>query len=152
MTDTERPASPTPSERNRKDAEDRKREEEEQSKLPYKWTQTLTEAEILVPVDAKYKGRDLVVEITKTHLKVQIKGQQPIIDVSDLGLCTTSWLTEQGDMPHAVKQDDCTWTLEDNFEATGQRDLYTACKVCWFQLVGTHCHISASNRHYKDST
>ena len=81
MSTSDRPTSPTPSERERKDAEDRKREEEEQAKLPYKWTQTLTEADVIVPVGASYKGRDLVVEMKKAYLKVQIKGQDPIIDV-----------------------------------------------------------------------
>jgi hypothetical protein len=81
MSSSDRPASPTPSERERKDAEDRKREQEEQAKLPYKWTQTLTEADISVPIAATYKGRDLVVELKKKYLKVQIKGQEPIIDV-----------------------------------------------------------------------
>lgn len=73
--------SPTPSERKRKDEEDRKREEEEQSKLPYKWTQTLTEADVNVPIPGNLKSRDLIVDLKKTHLKVQVKGQEPIIDV-----------------------------------------------------------------------
>ena len=76
-----RDSSPTPSERKKKDQEDRKREEEEQSKLPYKWTQTLTEADVNVPIPGNLKSRDLIVELKKTHLKVQIKGQDPIIDV-----------------------------------------------------------------------
>ena len=78
---SERASSPTPSERARKDAEDRKREEEEQSKLPYKWTQTLEEADVNVPIPGNLKARDLIVELKKTHIKVAIKGQEPIIDV-----------------------------------------------------------------------
>lgn len=78
-----RESSPTPSERARKDAEDRKREEEEQAKLPYKWTQTLEEADVIVPIPGNLKARDLVVELKKTHIKVGIKGQGPIIDVSE---------------------------------------------------------------------
>jgi HSP20 family molecular chaperone IbpA len=81
MPTSDRPASPTPSERERKDAQDRKREEEEQATLPYKWTQTLTEADVTIPIAAGYKARDLIVEMKKTKLKVQIKGQDPIIDV-----------------------------------------------------------------------
>ncbi|OAL18663.1 hypothetical protein AYO20_11723 [Fonsecaea nubica] len=76
----ERAPSPTPSERARKDAEDRQREEEEQAKLPYKWTQTLEEAEVSVPIQGNLKARDLVVELKKTHIKVAVKGQEPIID------------------------------------------------------------------------
>lgn len=78
---TEREPSPTPSERARKDAEDRKREQEEQAKLPYKWTQTLEEADVTVPIPGNLKARDLIVELKKTHIKVAIKGQEPIIDV-----------------------------------------------------------------------
>lgn len=76
-----RESSPTPSERARKDAEDRQREEEEQSKLPYRWTQTLEEADVNVPIPGNLKARDLIVELKKTHIKVAIKGQEPIIDV-----------------------------------------------------------------------
>lgn len=82
MASDSRSPSPTSAEREKKDAEDRKREEEEQAKLPYKWTQTLNEAEVTVPIDGKYKSRDLIVELKKAHLKIQIKGQEPIIEVS----------------------------------------------------------------------
>jgi len=82
-----RSPSPTPSERKRKDAEARAREEEEQAKLPYKWTQTLDEAEITVPIPGNLKAKDLVVELKKTHIKVGIKGQEPIIDVCSPSAC-----------------------------------------------------------------
>ena len=73
--------SPTPSERERKDKEDRAREAEEQAKLPYKWRQTIGDVDIDVPVAGNLRGRDIIVEMTKTNLKVQVKGQDPIIDV-----------------------------------------------------------------------
>jgi hypothetical protein len=79
-----RESSPSAEERRKKDEEDRKREEEEQAKLPYKWTQTLTEAEVSTPIPDNLKARDLIVELKKTHIKVQVKGQDPIIDVSYL--------------------------------------------------------------------
>ncbi|KAG9785267.1 CS-domain-containing protein, partial [Aureobasidium melanogenum] len=91
-----RESSPTPSERARQDAEDRKREEEEQAKLPYKWTQTLEEAEVTVPIPGNLKARDLVVDLKKTHIKVGVKGQEPIID---------------GDFPHPIQTDESTWLL-----------------------------------------
>lgn len=77
-----RESSPSPEERKKQDEEARKREEEEQATLPYKWTQTLNEAEVSVPIPGNLKARDLIVELKKTHLKVQIKGQEPIVDVS----------------------------------------------------------------------
>lgn len=67
------------------------------------------------------KGRDIVVEIKKTHLKAGIKGQDPIIDVS--GLHSTCRHTHiqgkahkyfKGDLPHAILTEDSTWTLTTN--------------------------------------
>jgi CS domain len=90
MSDDARPPSPSAEERRKQDALDRKREEEEQAKLPYKWSQTLNEAEVNVPIPSNLKSRDLIVELKKTHLKVAIKGQEPIIDVWTLCLGTSA--------------------------------------------------------------
>lgn len=84
MSSSNRDPSPSPSERARQDTEDRKREEEEQSKLPYKWSQTLEEAEVSVPIPGNLKARDLTVDLKKSHVKVAIKGQEPLIDVCGL--------------------------------------------------------------------
>jgi len=78
----ERPASPTPEERKKADAELKAKETAEQALLPYKWTQTIKDVDIIVPVSASIKGKDLDVVITKTKLKVAVKGQAAIIDVS----------------------------------------------------------------------
>ena len=79
--------SPTPSEREAKDKADRAREAEEQAKLPYKWRQTIGDVDVDVPVAANLRGRDIVVEMTKTTLKVGVKGQEPVIDVRDIFGC-----------------------------------------------------------------
>lgn len=73
--------SPTPEEREKKDNADRAREAEEQAKLPYKWTQTIQDLDITVTVPSNLRGKDIVVEMKKGHLKVGIKGQEPVIDV-----------------------------------------------------------------------
>ncbi|KAI5371001.1 putative CS domain, HSP20-like chaperone, NudC family [Septoria linicola] len=93
----ERPASPTPEERAKLDKEAKAKEVEEQSKLPYKWTQTIQDLDLSAPIPANLKGKDLDVKITKTALKAGIKGQEPIID---------------GTFPHPILVDDSTWTLE----------------------------------------
>lgn len=76
-----RPSSPTPSEREKKDREARAKEAAEQATLPYKWEQTIQDVDITTTIPANMKARDLDVVITKTKLKVAIKGQEPIIDV-----------------------------------------------------------------------
>ena len=73
--------SPTPSERERKNKEDRAREAEEQAKLPYKWTQTISDLDITISVPSNLRGKDIIVDMTKTKLKVGVKGQEPFIDV-----------------------------------------------------------------------
>lgn len=78
---TQNMSEPTPEEQKKLDAEAKAREDQEQAALPYKWTQTIKDLDVTVSIDGKYKGRDLDVNITRTHLKVAIKGQDPIIDV-----------------------------------------------------------------------
>lgn len=90
-------SSPTPSDREKKDKEDRAREAEEQAKLPYKWTQTIQDVDITIAVPSNLRGKDIVVDMTKTKLKVGVKGQEPFID---------------GPLPHEIHPSESTWTLE----------------------------------------
>lgn len=64
--------------------------------LPYKWTQTLNDVDITVPVPVGSKSRDLVVEIKKGSIKVGLKGREPIL---------------AGELCKEIKVDDSTWTL-----------------------------------------
>jgi len=89
--------SSTPAEREKADAEARAKEQEEQSKLPYKWTQTIKDVDITVPIPSNLKGRDLAVQIQKTKLSVAIKGKEPIME---------------GTLAHAIHVDESSWTLE----------------------------------------
>jgi hypothetical protein len=84
---SDRPASPPPEERARLDKEAKAREQEEQSKLPYKWVQTIADLDITAPIPATLKGKDLDVKITKDSLKAGIKGQEPIINVCNAYEC-----------------------------------------------------------------
>lgn len=74
--------SPTPSEREAADKLAAAREAEEQSKLPYKWTQTVQDVDLTAQVPGNLKARDFDIKISKDHLRVAVKGQDPIIDVS----------------------------------------------------------------------
>ena len=55
----------------------------------YSWTQTLQEVTVNIPVPQGTKSRFVACEIKKNHLKVGLKGQPPIIDVSSLCSVTT---------------------------------------------------------------
>lgn len=53
----------------------------EQAALPYKWTQTIAELDVSVPVPPGTRARDLVVEIKSLSIKVGLKGKEPILEV-----------------------------------------------------------------------
>lgn len=92
----------------------------------YRWTQTLQEIELRVPLSMRLKTRDLIVEINKKTLKVAVKGQTPIID---------------GELEHEIKLEETTWVLED-----GKSVLINIEKVnkmeWWSKLVTTDPEIS----------
>ncbi|KAL0840356.1 hypothetical protein ABMA28_015617 [Loxostege sticticalis] len=92
----------------------------------YRWTQTLEEVELRVPLRQVLRPRDLNVIINKRHLKVGIKGQPFIID---------------GELDADVKIEESTWVLQD-----GRNLLVNLEKVnkmnWWGRLVTTDPEIS----------
>ncbi|XP_077227806.1 HSP20-like chaperones superfamily protein [Tasmannia lanceolata] len=64
----------------------------------YSWIQTLQEVTVNIPIPRGTKSRFINCEIKKSHLKVGLKGQPPIID---------------GELFQSVKPDDCFWSIED---------------------------------------
>ncbi|CAH0728741.1 unnamed protein product, partial [Brenthis ino] len=92
----------------------------------YRWTQTLEEVELRVPLRQVLRPRDLTVIINKRHLKVGIKGQPLIID---------------GELDADVKVEESTWVLQD-----GRNLLVNLEKVnkmnWWSKLVTTDPEIS----------
>lgn len=49
----------------------------------YSWVQSLQEVTITIPVPPGTKARFIECDIKKNHLKVGLKGQPPVIDVSN---------------------------------------------------------------------
>ncbi len=82
--------SPPPEEREKKDAEAKAKQDEEQARLPYKWNQTISDLDIIIPIGANIKGRDCDISIAKTKIKVALKGQDPFIDVGGHNLTCTA--------------------------------------------------------------
>jgi len=111
----------TKEERAARDAADRAREAEEQGALPYKWTQALTEADVIVPVPPGTRGRDLTVVLQKRKLSVALKGKEPIMG---------------GELFADIKMDDSTWMLEDQKEV--HIHLEKVNKQQWWPHILTH--------------
>ncbi|XP_031554366.1 nuclear migration protein nudC-like [Actinia tenebrosa] len=93
----------------------------------YKWTQTLQEVEIKIPlkVDFKLKGRDIAVDIQQKHIKAGLKGHPPIID---------------GELPKKIKIEESMWTLDNklltiSMEKANQMEW-------WSQIVTTDPEIN----------
>lgn len=98
----------------------------------YKWTQTLEEIDLRVPLPMALKGKDLIVDIGKKHLKVrnlrscrcsywvydikiQMLGPQNISIPLFLQVAIKGKPEAiiDGEFLHDVKVDECAWTLED---------------------------------------
>ena len=95
----------------------------------YNWGQTLEEVELRVPLPFACKGRDLDVQIKKKALKVQIKGQEAIID---------------GELCSEIKVEDSTWVLEDKRMLLVNMDKVDKMKW-WDRLVTTDEQIKTAD-------
>jgi len=100
-------ASPKPADKG--DAKVDKEDDEEDNTPPpegnggktdkYTWTQTLSALEVMIPVRPGIRAKDIICNIGVETLKLQIKGEEPIV---------------LGKMHSKCKPDDSMWSLIDN--------------------------------------
>lgn len=112
---------------------DKEDDEEEEKKGPppegnggttdkYVWTQTLAEVEVRLEVP-KLRGRDFDVRISEKHLKIGLKGKEPIVDAP---------------LHEAVDLDDSTWSLAEEHGVEGKVMTVTLTKqkgMAWWPKV-----------------
>jgi hypothetical protein len=64
--------------------------------LPYQWSQDLNNVSVTVPLPSGTRGKDCVVVIERTKLKVGVKGAEPILD---------------GQLFEEISKEDSSWTI-----------------------------------------
>lgn len=101
--------------------EAREKEAAEQAALPYTWKQTIGDVDISVPVPIGTRGKDLIVILSPTKIKVGLKGKDPILE---------------GNFSKPIHKDESTWSVED--QKSVEIHLEKVNQMEWWAHVLTH--------------
>ena len=80
----------------------------------YRWTQSLQDLNVYIPVPAGTKAKHLKIDIRKKGLTATVQGQAPVLDA---------------DLFATVKLEDCFWSVEDDTTSGGRLVSITLSKM-----------------------
>ena len=76
---------------------------------PFTWKQTLADVDLTYTLEKGIKAKEIKVNFTPDRIRVQVRGQLILEVISPYFIELSLYI--QGDFPHKVVSEDCTWLL-----------------------------------------